>query len=160
MKIKVREVWETNSSSCHSVSISKHKIANFATPKPEEDGYIHATFDEFGWEQARYNNPSTKLSYALTMVAMTEMHDIDKDEFYKSEGFNAINELIKKKTGCKGVIVDDDFKNGYWGINGYIDHQSCEDYNSLQAFLDDWNVSLEDFIFNSDVILKTDNDNY
>lgn len=173
MKRKIRYgMWETNSSSCHSVCISKHKLMNFAMPTPDpSDNFLHVTFGEFGWEVHEYNDPLTKLKYALTMVAMVE-NPKNEDEFYETEGFKAIDEVVKNKLNCNGVVVEDDFAIQRWEstrtgkyyeeleIDGYIDHQSCEDYNSLQDFLNDYDVTLEDFIFNSDVILKTDNDNY
>lgn len=164
MKKKIRYgVYETNSSSCHSLVISKHKIMNFVLPKPDGDGYLHMTFGEFGWHEARYNDPITKLSYALTMVAMTHMKEFNnKEEFYELDDFKMINNIIKDKIDdCDGIEIDEEeFKDDWYGVNGYIDHQSCENYSCLQDFLNDYDVSLEDFIFNADVILITDNDNH
>ena len=163
MKKKIRDgVFETNSSSCHAVSFSKHKIMNFALPTPNEDGYLHMDFGEFGWEERRYNDPITKLRYALTMIAMVHRGEFyNAEEFYELDDFKMIDEVVKNKIDCKGIIMEDSaFNSDWYEIDGYIDHQSCEDYSCLQDFLNDYDVSLEDFIFNADVILITDNDNH
>lgn len=164
MKKKNRDgVFETNSSSCHAVSFSKHKIMNFALPTPNDDGFLHMNFGEFGWEERRYNDPITKLRYALTMIAMVHQGEFyNAEEFYELDDFKMIDEAVKNKIDCKGIIMDDSaFVNtGWFEIDGYIDHQSCECYSCLQDFLNDYDVSLEDFIFNADVILITDNDNH
>ena len=47
----------------------------------------------------------------------------------------------------------------YIDHDGYIDHQSCEDYGSLQEFLDSNNVGVIEFVFNSSLILEISNDN-
>lgn len=164
MKRKIRKgVWETNSSSCHSVSISKNKIMNFALPGLDEDGFLIAHFDEFGWEINRYNNPTSKLSYALTMVAMIHNEEFFNEvEFYELDDFKMIEDVVKNKIpDCEGIqMAEHSFDNEFWGIDGYIDHQSYECYSCLQDFLNDYDITLEDFIFNANVILQTDNDNH
>lgn len=169
MKKQIRSgVFETNSSSTHSVTISNY-LSDRLTPR--EDNKVHSKFGEFGWEIESYNDAATKLSYALTMVIETECrHDASVD-FYNTEGFMAINELIKEKCNCDGVCVDSNIEirgwrnkdgsiHNYYYHDGYIDHQSCEDYSSLQDFLDDYSITLEEFIFSQEVWLNTDNDNH
>lgn len=167
VKINIRKgCFETNSSSMHSVCISKNET-EFSTIKVEVgDNMVHVPFGQFGWEVKEYRDPYTKLQYALTMVLETESIKSEED-FYNSEGFKAINEVVESHLNCDGVIVDDKFDTGRYGIDtyidteGYIDHQSSVDsYKSLQDFLDENGISLEDFIFNTKVILKTDNDNH
>lgn len=168
MKRQIRVgIWETNSSSTHSVSVSKvtnfneHSLDSYL----EDDGTFHITPGEFGWEIERYNGPYTKLQYALTMVFMTEVpwegRNINDETtlkyLYDTDGFQSINSLIMEIVpNCKNVIVDllDD------GDVGYIDHQSCENYESLQDFLDYYDISLFQFIFDYNTILVTDNDNH
>ena len=165
-----RGVFETNSSSTHSVTI-REDIPSPAL-KVEDDNKVHAEFDEFGWEWEHYFTAKSKLSYALTMVVETECkrrEDNTIPNFFETEGFKAINDLIKEKCKCDGVTVDSEIKvvrhmreDGeytYIDHDGYIDHQSCEDYNSLQDFLDTYGVTLEQFIFDEHVILNTGNDN-
>ena len=52
------------------------------------------------------------------------------------------------------------FKGYYLEHPGYIDHQSCEDYGCLDHFLNRYGVTLEQFIFDPNVTLITDNDNH
>ena len=164
-------MFETNSSSCHSIMIPGTKSPEFNYDVfVNRDGYIHSSFGEFGWEIASHYSFNMKLSYALTMVAETEIYDT---EFYETEGFKAINNIIKEKTRAEGVIVDHPyFKREIWSDeltgrihswmshDGYIDHQSCEDYNSLNDFLKDYDISLERFLFDDNVCVYTDNDNH
>ena len=54
---------------------------------------------------------------------------------------------------CDGIIIDSESE-------GYIDHQSIEDYRTFKEWLDSTGAeSIEDFIFGN-IILHTDNDNY
>lgn len=177
MKKKIRmNVFETNSSSCHSISINNNNLPEYETLLPSDDGYVHCGFGEFGWEVEDYADVETKLSYALTMVAETESRRstwngiregfTSEEEFYETEGFRLINEAVKEVTGCNGVILYDgeiwyNDKYDWTEFNGYIDHQSSiDDYGSLKEFLDYYGLTAERFIFDSNVILHTDNDNY
>ena len=174
-------VWETNSSSTHSCYIRRGNYGQDLTLKNhiEDDGYLHTEFGEFGWEVNDYSDSLTKLKYALTMVVETEcrykpmQNEYDTVEFEETEGFKEIDNLIANKLDCAGVIVDSEMKvdkyDSIWnkgvtmiGIehDGYIDHQSCEDFSSLQGFLNHYCLTLEEFIFDTDVVLHIDNDNY
>lgn len=189
MKRQIRHgVFETNSSSCHSLSI-RNSQTNYDYDclrkfHLADDNTIHAGFGEFGWGYDDYTDPYNKLEYALTMIVETECRNINNvEEFFESEGFTELNSLIKDRCNCDGITVTsemdirhyhptkwDDKKGKYvedYSITefyvdhyGYIDHQSCEGYESLQDFLDDYGVSLEDFIFNDGVRLIIDNDNH
>lgn len=166
MKIR-RNVFETNSSSTHSVSIIRGN-------KPESQGLVidketkkvKVSFGEFGWDRNEYTDPLTKLSYLLTMTAETEaIHNPNVTDFFKTEGFQAINNLICEKLDCEGIYITStieiDPTSNYYHmcIDGYIDHQSCESYHSLKDFLNDYSLDIEEFIFNPEVVLITDNDN-
>ena len=159
MKKKIRYgVWESNSSSTHSVSFSKIKLTNFAAPTPNEDGYLYVDFGNFGWEYRRYRDPYVKLQYLLTMVAM--LYETSEEEFYELDDFKMIENAIKNKIqGCEGIRMNNG-AFGTYGIDGYIDHQSCGGFSCIWDFLTYYEVSLEDFIFNSDIVLITDNDNH
>lgn len=188
MKKQIRYgVFETNSSSTHSISIGnfEDKLLNFIQKPDYEynedtgefedttvyDGNIHVTFGEFGWQEDTYNDVYTKLIYALTMVIETEGGHYNRgkiksiEDYYESEGFKAIEKLVRKHCHCGIVIEDSNIvfheteSGGYISHNGYIDHQSCEEYKSLKDFVDHYKISLEDFIFNTDITLVTDNDN-
>jgi len=163
--------FESNSSSSHSLLIRKPGVMCYNDIEAEPyDNLVHIEFGEFEWGIDTYYSAMTKLSYAVTMVAETEKC-LSEDEFYQTDGMKAINELIQEKCHCNGVVIDyPNFQIGsytwdgktiyYMSHNGYIDHQSCECYDSLQDFLDDWNITLERFIFDDNVGLLIDNDNH
>lgn len=168
MKIKIREgIFESNSSSTHSLSVSRKSSYDYESIKRfiALDGALHIVPEEFGWEEREYRLPYNKIQYAFEMIYMTEfsydeLKTLSVDEIYESEGFQALKEAILENISeCKDVVVEpieDTWSNPF----GYIDYQSCENYKSLQHFLSDYDVTLEEFIFNTGIILKTDNDNH
>jgi hypothetical protein len=168
---KIRKgVFETNSSSSHSVTVGEdpgYESEYYSKLKLETDNKIHIDFGEFGWEVDKYNEAYYKLQYALTMVISTECNYeniLSFDDFYNMEGFKLIEEAVKNHdSNCEGILIDNpDFvkEDGYILHSGYIDHQSYEDYHSLQEFLNNYGVTIGDFIFDPHVVLHTDNDNH
>ena len=175
--IKVREqVFETNSSSAHSISVhGKSSLAhNYLDIIHEIDefGELEVELGEFGWGIDYYTDALTKLQYALTMVYEVEvdsdvknclsqvwnfyaLYESDKDKikeaFYETEGYKEIADLLRRTCGVEKLTV--------CNFDGYIDHQSSEDYRSLNDFLNDWDIDLEDFIFSENVTLRISNDN-
>ena len=188
MKKQIRTgVFETNSSSCHSLSINRTSKADYNKDILkhciwDDDNKLHVGFEQFGWGYETYNDPLYKLEYALTMVLETECHNIDN--FYETKGFKLIDEFVKDTLECDGVVIDDEItkeeyqptkwdkekkelvadlsrpKVTWLSSDGYIDHQSSENYSCLQDYLDDWDVTLEDFVLNPGITLIIDNDNH
>lgn len=164
-----RGVFETNSSSTHSISISNREVVNCAL-LPDADGFIYSQFGEFGWGYETFTSSRSRLEYALTMVAMTEGKNISyPDDFYNLEGYKTINEAVIRNCGCIAVHLNSIGKSGsyeykgetchYFNFDGYIDHQSCEDYHSLNDFLHDIECTIDEFLFGKDVMIICDNDN-
>lgn len=156
-------VFETNSSSTHSVSIS-NKNSSFDTESLkrfiQKDNYLHISFGEFGWEHRYYCDPLNKLIYLIQMICCT--HGIDCWYTDKSQGelreqlesvdeWDWVNNYIKNLYNIEGIWID--------SFDGYIDHQSYEDYDSAHDFLNDYGLDMERFIFDSGVDLITSNDN-
>lgn len=176
MKTIRHNVFETNSSSTHSVSVS-HKITSLYGSDCLNDyidyfdNKVHVRFGEFGWEIESYALPYDKLQYVVTMLVETEGNNITSvDDLWETEGFKLINDAVADYCHCDGIWIDDNMKlNSYtWygekhyyiSHEGYIDHQSYEGYKSVQDFLDDYGVNITDFIFNLGVVVHTDNDNH
>jgi hypothetical protein len=170
-----RSVFETNSSSTHSVSISKKKSNYYNNSCLKKyigfDNKVHVEFGEFGWEIEHYNSPYSKLQYITTMLIETEGRDISTvEELFETDGFKLINEAISNYCNCDGIWIDSriEMKSYEWdgevevyiSHDGYIDHQSHEDYNSVQDFLDDYGVDVTKFVFDEGVCVITDNDNH
>jgi len=127
----IREsVFETNSSSAHSISLGRDTGKAFVldTIYPNSEGEITIYGGEFGWEFDRHNDARTKASYALSSGISTDL----------------LREIIIEQTGAESV--------SFWPGDGYVDHESVgvcpHDYDSLR-----------DFIFNKNSWLFTGNDN-
>jgi hypothetical protein len=136
MKKLIRHgVYETNSSSSHSVSIGLQESKEFLldTLYPDQDGIITIEGGEYGWEWFKHNDAATKASYAAQQFS----HDDEKLQILK--------EVIMEQTGAEDVVFED-LKNGY------IDHDSS-------GIIDSNKTILRDFIFNKNSWLFGGNDN-
>ena len=180
-------VFETNSSSTHTVCVSgdlrtdyRYYVDNLLLTDPETNKqYIPTRFGEFGWEKKSYRDFETKLSYLLTMAAVTNELYYDRklteEIFLESQDFKDINEAVVNAVDYPIRMISDSFISTDYGIkiDGYIDHQSCEDYDNIYGFLrtnglydpkkDDSHdyriLVITKFLFDKNVILITDNDN-
>ena len=151
-----RNVFETNSSSCHSVSLSKDVETD--NNLIVIDDAVHCCADEFGWYPEDFTDAQTKLNYLITMAATTTVGtswcDIASDEeyvedFIKTSEFEEIQNCVCKITGCNRLVVD--------SLYGYIDHESV--FVSMSNFLAYNNLTIEEYIFGN-TILHIDNDNH
>lgn len=162
MKQIRRSVFETNSSSTHSISIKKNNAIEENMMQIDDDGYIHAALGEFGWEIENYYSQCDRLSYLLTMAAHKNGFYIwcSRDgeltneiaEFVETDDFKRISDAVGEHARCNGVVLD--------LSEGYIDHQSHEDYRTLDDFLNEYGTNITEFIFGDSVVIHTDNDNY
>ena len=117
---------------------------------------------EFGWGVEYYIDSYSKFSYLLCMLGSVnniytwcesfDNYDDFRSQFERTSEWDELNNFIISHLGCDGIYID--------SFEGYIDHQSHEYYNSVQEFLDDYEVSMEDFVFNDNVKLIIDNDNH
>jgi hypothetical protein len=135
MKKLIRNsVFETNSSSSHSVSIADEtKEFVLDTIYPDQDGVIEIHGGEYGWEWFKHNDAETKASY----IAQQFQHNEDV--------LDRIREVIMEQTGAEEVK--------FIGLeNGYVDHDSV-------GILDSDKESIKQFIFNKNSWLFGGNDN-
>lgn len=143
-------VFETNSSSCHSISIDKNN-KNFTASSlyVDEDGCVTLTGGEFGWEQEEYFDALTKANYCAQDIYRYDWSSdsYSLDEYKK----NMLIDVIKEQTGCTDVLFDIQSLK-----DGYIDHESHG--TSYEAFQN--KEILRNFIFNRNSYLETDNDNH
>ncbi len=148
-------VFETNSSSCHSLVIDPHGsyIQNPVSPMEAEQGYININPGEFGWDVKTFCDRDTKLSYLVTDILRDLPEDTDLDTL-SSPKLTLLKEAVMSFTGLSIRIVAQ--TNSYWNF-GYIDHQS----NDIPG--DVWNMGIDgiiNFVFKNTSTLHTDNDNY
>ena len=98
-------MFETNSSSMHSLTIRKGKT-NSSNLHIGNDNKVEIDFGEFGWEISNYPDQYSKLQYILTMCACTEGYNcITPDEFYETEGFKSISNAIASHCNCDGIRI-------------------------------------------------------
>lgn len=137
--------FETNSSSCHSLSVARGAKV-YDSLFPNEIGELIVTPNDFGWDQDTFTDAESKLAYVLLYLR-------DWTTGSKQENFTKILEdVILGHTGADSVRL--------WPKDeGYIDHQSVED-NDLDYLFDDDGAQLKEFIFNPNSELTTDNDNH
>jgi hypothetical protein len=138
---KIRnKVFETNSSSCHSISIAdetKEFILDMIYP--DDEGNIILDGGEFGWEWFKSNNALFKANYACVSFLNND---------YATQ---KLKDIIKEQTGCNEVIIKatDDYPSDY---SSYIDHESSD---IVSHDVED----LKNFIFNKNSWLFGGNDN-
>lgn len=156
-----RAVFETNSSSSHSITIVG------GTYRPDrlhaEDGVVTIYGGKFGWGVEQFNDAATKASYCLVYAHGPEI-DLELDgktgesietrrEPTHPELLERLRQVIASETGCE---VEFNMRGGY------IDHQSNGEYGTpgvcAEAFKTD--ETLRDFIFNPKSRLLIDNDNH
>lgn len=155
--IKIRiSVFETNSSSSHSLVYS-NKDRGYCYDLPvDENGVLVIPFGEFGWGPEILKTPIEKLSYFITDHApyIEDDDKMDWDELIelvlkKSEHIRDVIKIIK--SNCPQVReIKFEKASDYW-VLGYVDHQSCGTSNDA--------ASIEDLIFNNSVLVLIDNDN-
>ena len=122
MKRQVRRnVFETNSSSMHSLSIAKRGITEYLHVD-ECTNKVVTEFSEFGWGYDEYNDPETKLSYLVTMIGESR-NCYSIEEIYETNDFKKINDVVSARCECDGIEI----KN----VNGYIDHQSIDTIDNI-----------------------------
>jgi hypothetical protein len=167
MKVIRTSVFETNSSSSHSISINleNNLIGGTNLYINPKDNKVHVEFGEFGWNGPILETPLDKLSYLCTMLIQLEGPGIiNPNAFLQTEGFKFINDFIADYCDCGGITIDSsiwyDKEYKILEHDGYIDHQSCDFYSNIKEFLFENGLQIADFIFNPGVTVIIDNDNH
>ena len=151
-----KNVFETNSSSTHSLVISNNERAyNYSLPV--EDGVLTIPFGEFGWGPELLTTPIEKLSYLITdRIDLYEIPEEIKDDDDAIQSLisdsKPISEIIDTIKGCCPEVKEVRFKLDDWTYFGDIDHQS-----SGTSYQD--NLSIEEIVFSNKIIIMIDNDN-
>ena len=162
-----RNVFESNSSSMHSLSISVNDVWD-TLEVDEFENKVVTEFGEFGWEICNYRDAATKLSYIVTMLVETHSDCCSMEELEETEDFQWINSTVAEYCNCDGIVINNNITYGgeyewngkiwkYSDHDGYIDHQSVM---KIKELLDEYGCTMEEFIFNTGVVLHTDNDNH
>ena len=132
-KIVRKGVFETNSSSSHSLSLARDdQEFVLDTIYPDQNGVINVTGQEFGWGWDKFNDATTKLAYAF-------------QDSYGME--DLIKRVVKEQTGAVEVNFDE--------ADGYIDHDGVGTTADIRGGEED----MRNFIFNKNSWLFIGNDN-
>mgnify|MGYP003651961699 CR=1 FL=1 len=138
-------MFESNSSSSHSVTIDTNSTFTSITPK---DGVIDLCGGEYGWEFVKYTDPLEKANYCAVAVNHPKYED------YRE----TLIEVIKEQTGATEVKIAEVALDDY---STYIDHQSLNDHDKScrTIFSGDVKENLRNFIFRTNSVLHLGNDN-
>jgi len=158
MKSIRKSVFETNSSSMHSLAvIGGDRMNHDIYTTLDENGVkkIPAHSGEHGWGYDTLKTPIEKLGYVTTMIQYKD----SVDEIPNSKYFGWLSEMIKDYTGYELLYVPNS-PDDKWYRDGYIDHQSTDILD------DEWSSDEQEFknnmrnvIFNDKYFIIIDNDN-
>ena len=151
-------VFETNSSSTHSIKLIEGDTKVLSMISPNDEGVIEVMGDEFAWEYATYTDPRTKLSYLITFIFEDVPDNEDIESFLRNndkqrEYFDKVKRAVKEHTGSDLKVVKN--TNSFFKY-GYVDHQSAYiPHDILEGDIE----GIKRFVFNPLVELIIDNDN-
>lgn len=143
MKKQIRKsAFETNSSSTHSICITKNNILD------QKQKHVDFTIGEFGWEREQYHDPYSKAQYLYTAILVNSRGDLLS---------NIKIILIKNNINYNFEIPQYNSSGDYtWLDNGYIDHD--EDLDEFLSICKDENKLMK-YLFSSESFIITGNDN-
>ncbi len=151
---KIRKsVFETNSSSSHSLTLSSNELA--AQPFSKDvlrSGSVTAYKGDYGWEWYRYYSAQAKLNYLLTQlfsddIPMGDPHEVTRELREEDARFDMMCRVVKEHTGVDVLVAP--------GSTGYIDHDSVG--VGLDAFGSE--DKLRSLLFSEENYIETGNDN-
>lgn len=161
-----KNVFETNSSSMHSVSYSPKKDnaqLDLAKLKEEYNGKtIVGTFGEYGWGYDLLCSLEEKLSYVLTSIRyFDDVIDEDSvnvlDAFKENKYFKWLAEIFHEYLGCE---LDVELKADEYYKMGYVDHQSTDTLNGyIHDNEDQFKMSMMQLLLDDSYTIIIDNDN-
>ena len=180
MKVIRQSIFETNSSSSHSVSVKRNKGAQDKNFLINKSGKVILTFGigkNFACDYTEYTDANTKLNYLACMALQCHQqllrnhnreNSCNIDDVLKIKDIKKLESCLKKNVkGFTGFVILPDalwvYKSEYSlesqiMCEGGIDHQSYEDFGNIDDFLKYWKVSLENFLFNPRVTLIISSD--
>lgn len=181
MKVIRNAVFETNSSSSHSISVGKNikKIYDYNFPM-NKSGKVPLIFGlnyDFGWGITDYRDAYAKLNYLACIAFETNKHML---RMHNRPYISKVEDVLKIKDICKLEKIMQKNVKGFTGftlthtddifykydgnpneliLSESVDHQMWEDFSSLEGFLKYFKITIENFIFNPKVVLHISNDN-
>ena len=132
MKNLRSKVFETNSSSTHSLSIYiSNKVELYDTLIPDDNGIITLIGGEFGFMDDKINDVKSKANFVAALTTALP----DENSYF----INMISNVIKSHTGAKDVIVN---------LSKYNEINYDCNITKLSRDIFESEQSLKNFIFN------------
>ena len=100
---KRSNVFETNSSSVHTVTINTGNVNDLEV---QSDGYVHVSLNYYGKEFDWYNNSYDKLCYAILTVCYTKGIYLDWCDRYEELDEQAYEEEYNYWKDCLQDLLD------------------------------------------------------
>lgn len=149
LKVQIRRnVFETNSSSSHSLTVSTGDLVGVPFEADElRDGVIEVSAGEYGWEWRRFYKAKEKIRYLVTQVTKGK---VSEAALVENPHVALLATVIREHTGCELKLVPS---------SGSIDHQSALGEGEVGMELFEDAGRLKQFIFSEDCYLQTGNDN-
>lgn len=149
--------FETNSSSTHSVCISKSNIKNIKLPKK-----LTFKLDNFGWEFDILDTPEKKASYLYTALFCYFDQDLEKPNKENIRKFEEWKSRVWDALWKYGVEAE--FETPEFDEYGNINVHCSAIYDGGYAFLDFIESLLNEkhlirYLFSSESFVLTGNDN-
>ncbi len=148
MKTTRHSVFETNSSSSHSISIATASGKLLSSLPLDGSGNLVLNGGEFGWEEETYSDALTKANYCAVDASYANGDTLTK----------MLVKVLKEQTGAKDVVFNftNDYSVGSEKPLASIDHLSVG--VATPAFESE--ETLRQFIFDPRSTLTTDHDNH
>lgn len=163
MKRKIRiGTFETNSSSIHSLVISKEGLErpNLRIKRKKVDGtykrFIYVPLQTFDKYNQTFYSQEDKLSYLVTIAYLCDNNDIEemkRSYSYERMAGEIIDYCNQYGLNVEGLWIDLKTEN-----DAYIDHQTRADYYEIDDFISVMKVDYVNFVFNKYIGLHTDSD--
>lgn len=156
-------VFETNSSSSHSLTINNKTHINKNELKIKNIYTYIDLCENYGWEEKSYSLWTDKLNYCLVSLWNYMPQDvIENTQGIVSDFFKAVDVIFSHQDFLDYIEYDEDRDLDYYinRFDGGIDHQSNEliidEYGKYQDGVQFFN----DLIFGVNSVIETDNDNH
>ena len=150
MKKTIRNsVFETNSSSVHTLVYKNQTFAEPDLPINPKTNKVIGHFGTFGKDDAYYDSQEDKLSYLLSCLWYTSS-GWGPEGVYDNWYFKELEEIVNKHCGTEGIEIEPS--------EAEIDHQSQPIYDGECDLFTMTKENMENFIFNPNVVLHTDCD--
>ena len=168
MKLIRNGVFETNSSSAHSLAYRRIVLRDYnykpkddlcfaikelhLTKKPKEYemySYMPLYFDEYGWGFDVLSSPAEKLSYLMSSVYQYKTWGVIKEDPFFKQVIKWLNEL--------DIVVNLPEQYGDSSeVDAEINHQS---YDVVTKDMFKTKYDLLTYLFNNDIVIHIENDN-